>query len=841
MQSYEKLGVFYLGRYHDLAARKTLPDLLLYNSNDLLTHALCVGMTGSGKTGLCFDLIEEAAIDGIPSILIDPKGDLGNLMLGFPELRPADFEPWINPEDARKKGVPPADFAAQQAELWKKGLAAWDQDGERIRRMQAAADFAIYTPGSNAGLPVSILNSFAAPPAAILEDSELLRERIQTTVNGLLALIGVDADPARGREGIFLGNLLQNAWQNGRDLDLGALIQEIQSPSVTRVGVMDVETFYPAKDRFGLATAINGLLASPGFNAWLEGEPLDLQRILYTPAGKPRVAIFSIAHLNDAERMFFVTLLLNQLLGWMRAQPGTTSLRALLYMDEIFGYFPPVANPPSKLPLLTLLKQGRAFGLGVVLATQNPVDLDYKGLANIGTWFLGRLQTERDKQRVLEGLEGAATAQGSGFDRAAMEQTLAALGSRIFLLHNVHEEGAALFESRWALSYLRGPMTRAQIKAVMDPLRGAGIASAVRASIAPVSARMSSAPAGARIGSTRPAASAGAAPISPPSQAPVPVAEGEAEVPAAAGLEATRPALPPAVPQHFLPVRTTSAPPVYRPMLLGSALVRFVDTKTQVEVNRQVVRLTPITDHAVPVNWAEGENAEIHPNELERQPAAGARFAPLPAAAAQPKNYPNWQKDFVQSVYSSEKVTLFKSEALGQVSKAGEDEGTFRVRLQQFAREQRDAAVARLRAKYAPKIAGLNERLRRAEQAVQRESAQATQAKLSSVLSIGSTLLGAFLGRKTLTATNVSKAGTALRSIGRATEQSSDVARAGETVEALKGQLNDLDGQFQSEAAALDTGLDPATELLETVELRPAKTNISVQLVTLAWVGDRES
>ncbi len=834
MQSYEKLGVFYLGRYHDLSAGKTLPDLLLYNSNDLLTHALCVGMTGSGKTGLCFDLIEEAAIDGIPSILIDPKGDLGNLLLGFPDLRPADFEPWVNPDEARKKGLSPADFAAQQAELWKKGLASWDQDGERIRRMQAAAEFAIYTPGSNAGLPVSILNSFAAPPAAILDDSELLRERIQTTVSGLLALIGVESDPTRGREAIFLANVLQTAWQNGRDLDLSALIQEIQTPSVTRVGVMDVETFYPAKDRFTLATAINGLLASPGFNAWLEGDPLDIQRILYTPAGKSRVAIFSIAHLGDAERMFFVTLLLNQLLGWMRAQPGTTSLRALLYMDEIFGYFPPVANPPSKLPLLTLLKQGRAFGLGAVLATQNPVDLDYKGLANIGTWFLGRLQTERDKQRVLEGLEGASASQGSGFDRSAMEQTLAGLGNRVFLLHNVHEDGASIFESRWALSYLRGPMTRAQIKAVMDPRRGTAAGGAARASGAPSAARISSAPPGARLGAARPTAPAPASIAEPVPSLAAP------EIPRADGLEATRPALPPAIPQHFVPVRDTSAPLTYRPMLLGSAVVRFADAKTKVEVNRQIVRLTPISDNAVPVDWTESEDAEIHPNELEKQPAGGACFAPLPAAATQARNYPNWQKDFIQSIYSSQKVTLLKSPTLGQISKADEDEGTFRVRLQQLAREQRDATVAKLRAKYAPKIATLNERLRRAEQAVEREASQATQAKLSSVLSIGSTLLGAFLGRKAVTATNISKAGTALRSVGRASEQSGDVARAGETVEAIKAQLNDLDQQFQNEAAALEATLDPAAEPLETLELRPAKTNISVQLVTLAWVGERQ-
>jgi hypothetical protein len=833
MQDYEKLGVFYLGRYHDLAARQSLPDPVLYNSNDLLTHALCVGMTGSGKTGLCIDLIEEAALDGIPALLIDPKGDLANLLLTFPDLRPEDFEPWVNPDDARKKGLSVPDHAAQQAELWRKGLARWDQDGERIRRLRDAADCVIYTPGSNAGLPVSILNSFAAPPAEILDDAELLRERINTTVSGLLGLVGVEADPARSREAIFLANILQKAWQDGRSLDLGGLIQEIQTPSLTRVGVMDVETFYPAKDRFTLAAAVNGLLASPGFSAWLEGEPLDLQRIYYTPAGKPRVAIFSVAHLNDAERMFFVTLLLNQVLGWMRAQSGTTSLRALVYMDEIFGYFPPVANPPSKLPLLTLLKQARAFGVGVVLATQNPVDLDYKGLANIGTWFLGRLQTDRDKQRVLDGLEGAAASQSAAFDRAAMEQTLAALGNRVFLLRNVHEDGAAVFESRWAMSYLRGPMSRNQIKALMDSRR-APASAAARPSGAPAAARISAAPASARIG---------AAPASPAARQPQPVPTAPGAFPAAkpvaepavAALDAARPTLPPAIPQFFLPARSSSGTLVYQPMLVGAATVRFVDTKSSVDASQNVVLLTPIKDDAVPVDWAEAQELDVDANDLEKTPASGAQFGELPAAASQAKNYANWSKDLVTALFSGRKLTLFNSPKLGQVSRPGESEGDFRVRLQQTSREQRDAVAAKLRAKYAPKIATLNERLRRAEQAVEREAGQARQAKISSAISFGATLLGAFLGKKAVSATNISKAGTAVRGAGRALEQSQDVARATETVEAVKQQLADLDAQFQAEVNAAEASYDPAAETFQSLEVRPTKTNISVKLVALAW------
>ncbi len=471
-KDYEKLGQFYLGREYDLEKKSSAgKNLVLYDSKDLVTHAIVVGMTGSGKTGLCIDLIEEAAIDGVPAIAIDPKGDLTNLLLTFPDLRPEDFRPWINEDDAARKGVSADEYAKQQAELWRTGLASWGEDGERIRRLKAAADFAIYTPGSTAGIPVSIVRSFAAPPAALREDAELFRDRVATTATSLLALVGIAADPVKSREHILLSTLFTAAWTAGQDLDLEGLVNQVQKPPMGRIGALELEKFYPSKDREDLALRINGLIAAPGFAGWLQGEPLDIGAFFRTPAGKPRVSIFSIAHLSDAERMFFVALLLNEINGWIRTQSGTTSLRAILYMDEIFGFFPPVAEPPSKRPMLNLLKQARAFGLGVVLATQNPVDLDYKGLANTGTWFLGRLQTDRDKQRVLEGLEGAAAAQSASFDRKSMEELLAGLTNRVFLMNDVHEDGPVVLESRWAMSYLRGPLTRDQIKVLMKDRR----------------------------------------------------------------------------------------------------------------------------------------------------------------------------------------------------------------------------------------------------------------------------------------------------------------------------------------------------------------------------------
>ncbi|GAB4493435.1 MAG: ATP-binding protein [Anaerolineales bacterium] len=806
MQDYEKLGVFYLGREYDLAAKKLNENLLLYDSRDLVTHAVAVGMTGSGKTGLCVSLIEEAAIDGVPSILIDPKGDLTNLLLTFPQLRGEDFLPWINAEDATRKGLSAADYASQQAALWQKGLAEWGQSPERMQRLRDAADFVIYTPGSSAGVPVSILKSFAAPPAEILEDGELFQERINTTVTSLLGLLNIEADPLQSREHILLATIIGKMWQEGHDLDLAALIAQIQTPPVTKIGVLDLESFYPSKDRFALVMALNNLLASPGFSAWLEGVPLDIADILHTPQGKPRVAVFSVAHLSDNERMFFVSMLLNQVLGWMRSQPGTTSLRALLYMDEIFGYFPPSANPPSKKPLLTLLKQARAFGLGVVLATQNPVDLDYKGLSNTGTWFIGRLQTERDKARVMEGLEGAAASAGGSFDRQKMEQLLAGLGNRVFLMNNTHEDEPVIFQTRWCLSYLRGPLTRDQIKRLMEPLRGAALLSAGSAA--------------------RPAS--GAAPLTAASAAP-----------AGAASTGARPTLPAEIPQFFLPLRGSSAQVVYRPMLIGGARVRFSDAKSGVDAARDVVALTPLLDQVVAVDWGQASELDFSLNDLEKSPAPGVAFGELPAAALKAKNFADWGRDFVTWLYGSQALNLLRSPSLKQVSAAGESERDFRVRLQQAAREIRDEQVDALRKKYAVKIAALQEKVRRAEQAVEREAEQANQAKMQTAISFGATLLGAFTGRKLASAANLNKAATAVKGVTRSMQQSGDVGRAKDTVESYRKQLEALNAQFAEESAALESRIDPATETLEQVSLKPKKTDIDAQLVALVWAPYR--
>jgi hypothetical protein len=790
-QDFEKLGQFYLGRRYELAEARTTDELVLYDAKDLVTHAVCVGMTGSGKTGLCVGLIEEAAIDGIPAIVIDPKGDLSNLLLTFPELRAADFEPWINADDARRKGMSTTEFATQQAQMWAKGLAEWGQDGGRIARLREAAEFTVYTPGSTAGVPVSIISSFTAPPPAVRDDAELLSERVSTTVTSLLGLMGIDADPIQSREHILISTILAEAWKDGRDIDLGGLIGQIQSPPVERIGVMSLESFFPAKERFELAMRLNNLLAAPGFASWLRGEPLEVGSILHTPAGKPRVAIFSIAHLSDAERMFFVSMLLNQVLSWMRTQPGTTSLRALVYMDEIFGYFPPVANPPSKRPLLTLLKQARAFGVGVVLATQNPVDLDYKGLANTGTWFIGRLQTERDKARVLEGLEGASAGSAGGFDRGRMDELLAGLGSRVFLLHNVHEDEPVLFQTRWVMSYLRGPLTREQIKRL-------------------------------------------------PKAEDVSPREKEARGTAArlphviSDTSTSRPVLPPDVPQVFIPVRSLApqgASLVYQPMLAGAARVLFDDRKADVHVEQDVALLAPIGS-----DWREAQEVEVPPSDWESSPQPQASFTAVPADAALARSYTAWSKSLADHVYRTRSLSIFHSDELKQSSRPGESERDFRIRLAQAAREARDEEVEALRGKYASKRATLEDRLRRANQAVERESEQARQSKVQTGISFATTLLGAFLGRKKLSAGTIGRATTAARGVGRSSKEAQDVERAEETVAAVLQKQADLEAQFQADADRIAERFDPARQPLVTLALRPEKSDISVRTVALAWV-----
>jgi Helicase HerA, central domain len=786
LADFEKLGAFYLGR---TVAPPPAGQAYLYDSRHLTTHAVVIGMTGSGKTGLSIALLEEAAIDGIPAIVVDPKGDLGNLLLTFPHLAGEDFAPWV-PEGAS---------AEDEARKWREGLAAWGQDGARIERLKSAAEVVLYTPGSRAGRPLSITGSLAAPPPEARADEEAMSERIGQVATSLLGLVGIQAEPGKSREHVLVATILQKAWAAGEDLDLAGLVLRIQDPPFDRLGVLGLESFFPKKERFELAVAYNALLATPGFDAWTAGPPLDINRMLWTKEGKPRISILSIAHLGDSERMFFVSLLLGQMLAWMRTQPGTPSLRALFFMDEVVGYFPPVAMPPSKRPLLVLLKQARAFGLGIVLATQNPVDLDYKGLANAGTWMIGRLQTERDKARVLEGLEGVSQG-GSGqmFDRDTVDRTLSGLAKRNFYIHDVHAEGPTVIESRWTMSYLRGPLTRDEIRRL-----GAAIAPAAAAPAQEGTVVMPAAPAPA-------------------------VAQD--------GSMSDRPVLPPDVPQVFFP--TTVPRPLYRPMLVGAARVHFEDARTGLDFSREVVFVTPIVDGPLPVRWEDAKWAGgIDVRTLANEPAPGARFMPPPAGALVPKSYVAWSKELAKWLGRTQGVARLKSPRHKLFSAPGEDERAFRARLAQLGRESRDEDTAEVREKLASKLATLEERIRRKQESIARNEEQVGAQRIDAAVSAGGGIFDAFLGRH-LGRNVVRGAVRAARSASRASNKAQSVARDKEDLAALYAKHAELQRQAQESLAKVASAHDPSTIQLETVVTKPKKTGITVHLVALAWRAD---
>ncbi|MEI6240017.1 MAG: DUF87 domain-containing protein [Planctomycetia bacterium] len=787
----EGLGVFYLGNKVDAATGKGGREPLLVDARRFTTHAVCVGMTGSGKTGLLIDLVEEAALDGIPTLVIDPKGDLANILLAFPDLAPADFLPWLEADAAKREGITLEALAERTAKKWKDGLAASGQTPERIARLKAAVDMAVYTPGSSAGRPLAMLESLEAPPAAVLDDPEARRERIESLVSGILALAGIDAEPGRSKEHVLVSAIVDALWKSGQKIDFGTLVRAIPAPPVERVGFLDLENFFPAGERFQLASRLNTVAAAPGFEAWLAGEPLDVGRLLWTAEGKPRVSVVSIAHLNDSQRMAFVTLLAGQTVAWMRSQGGTSSLKALFLMDEVFGYVPPTANPPSKGPILTLLKQARAFGLGVVLATQNPVDLDYKGLSNAGIWFLGRLQTARDKARVLDGLEGAASSAGRSFDRTRLDKLLSGLEQRTFLMHSVHDDDETVFQTRWTLAYLRGPLLREEIRTLTA---GAAAAGAPAATIV-----------------ERP--DSGSVPGGP------------------------RPILPPGVREVFLAPRRPVGPDAtvcYEPAILGRARVRYAKAAARIDVDRAVICLAPAGDSVGESAWETAETL-AEPPEVEPAPRTGS-FASLPAPLAGPKGYTALATALKGHLARTARLVVHSAPALDAVSQPGESEADFRLRIGQRAKEWRDRAIDDVRARYAPKIAALSDKIERARQKVEREKAEAKNQSLQTYVSIGSAVLGALLGRKIASSTTIGKAATSMRSASRAARQQADVAHAEESLSTLEERRQTLEDEVAEELERIRVDADPDRIALEAIEIPARKTDIAVEDVVLAWV-----
>jgi len=837
-------GKFYLGKIYDPETGKVTGDPLEYDPADLTTHAVVVGMTGSGKTGLCIDLIEEAALQGIPAFMIDPKGDITNSLLHFPDLLPQDFQPWINGDQARREGKSVEQAAEEAAAAWKEGLADWGIDTERLRTLKNAAQFTIFTPGSDAGIPVNIMASLKAPVIAWEGNRELLREKISGTVTALLGLVGMeDIDPVRSREHILLANIFEQAWSQGRDLDLGELILQTQNPPFPKLGVFDIDKFYPEKDRFELAMLLNNILAAPAFQSWIEGQPLDIASLLHTPDDRPRHNIFYIAHLSDAERMFFVTLLFSAIETWMRTQAGATALRAIVYFDEIYGYLPPIGNPASKLLMLRMLKQARAFGVGQVYATQNPVDMDYKALSNAGTWFIGKLQTERDKIRLLDGLESAMS---SGLDRPEFDRLISSLGQRVFLLHNIHEAHPTLFQTRWAMNFLAGPMTRPQIPQ-LNQLAGAVPPSPPTQEAATAQPLAEAADMEEPIPLDR----FQAIPVGPlPELEEEPAGLTQTTAPAELRLpeaSTTRPVIPAGVAEYFLPNNVAFAQAlkahfqgypeeafiqevIYRPTILGQANVRFLNRKYNLDYGLQKAVLVPQPERRGMVRWENHLTQPLDAQNLEANPLPQARFAVLEAPFTEGKVINAMQKDYLAWIYRTTQVIVRANERLKLYAGPEVSQAEFRKMVAEAAREERDRATEKASASFDRRIEALQVKLRREGRELNEDETELSQRKWEEFGTHAENVLGLFSKRRSRRlSTSLTKR--------RMTEQAkAEVDESYEAIDDLKEQVKDLKKEKERLLGEINEQWGKLANEITEITIAPFLKDVLLELFGVAWL-----
>ena len=827
---------FYLGRAYDPEKETVTVQQTLYDPSDLTTHAVVTGMTGSGKTGLCIALLEEAALAGIPAIIIDPKGDLTNLILHFPDLAPQDFQPWIDSDLARRLKKTPEQVAIETADTWRNGLNDSGIDSERLLALKNAAQFAIFTPGSKSGIPVSVLSSLAAPNLSWEDDREVLRERISSTVTALLGLVGFDdIDPIRSREHILLSNIFENAWSQNKDVELTELILQTQNPPFDKLGAFPLDSFFPAKDRMSLAMVLNNILASPAFETWRDGQAMDVVSMLFTADGRPRHSIFYLAHLSDSERMFFVTLLLSAVETWMRMQKGATSLRALLYMDEIFGYLPPLHNPSSKQPLLRMLKQARAFGLGLLLATQNPVDVDYKALSNAGTWFIGKLQTEQDKNRLLDGLESAA----GGIPRAEFDKLISKLGKRVFILHNIHARQPELFQTRWTMNFLAGPLARTQIRdlnllvnADTSTLPSTSVAPQTQSKPASVSQTVSSSE------SDSPAFAA--APVAKPqpnrvnqksdgvanqTKPPIPISIHEYFLPLTYSLpEAFRAA------QKTMPAEALIDAVVYRPSLVASAKVRILDRKLGVDSESVHAAVVSTLEKRGSIRWDDFDFSGPALEKIETTPTPSAKFGTIDAPLNDPKLMTALQKDFADWVFRISSVKARANEALKVYAGPDISRAEFMRACADTASQLRDKEIAKQSGQFDRQIKSLQDKLAREERELKMDQQELEDRKReegSNLLEIGAGVIG--LGRKKSVTSQFSK--NRLKNKAKA-----DVEESVDVISQYKQQLAELEKQRADLVTQLNDKWGSLVNDITEITVGPKKTDVFVDLFGVAWM-----
>ncbi|RBQ30524.1 hypothetical protein CRU92_11660 [Arcobacter sp. FW59] len=775
---YEKLKLFYIGK--ETIDGQKIP--LVYQNKDLLTHAAILGMTGSGKTGLGISLLEEAAIDEIPSIIIDPKGDMTNLMLTFPELKPNDFEPWIDDSEISNSGKSKEELALNISNLWKNGIQKDFQDISRIKKLKDNADFTIYTPGSNAGVQISILSSFKAPAIEVLEDNELFTSLISSTVSSILSLIDEKSE-ATSKESILLSSIFTNYFKEQKDLTLEELITLIVTPPFSKIGVFDLETFFAQNDRLKFALKLNTIIASPSFSSWLEGESLDISKMLYDENGKARVSIFSIAHLNDSQRMFFVTILLNQILAWMRRQEGTTSLKALLYMDEIFGYFPPLANPPSKQPMLTLLKQARSFGIGIILSTQNPVDIDYKGLSNIGTWFIGRLQTKQDIDKVIDGLNSASD---GAFNKQELSSTISNLQKRNFILKNINEDKIKIFETRWALSYLKGPISKDGIKKLMSDKRTSN-------------------------------------------KSPKKEEQTENFIDVQKGI--SKPLIVSNIKEKYKYISQNSAY-YMQPNLLISCTTHYVNSTKSIDLEEQLSYKIYIDENTKEINFDEKE--ELLNEIFDEKDKPNSFYYEIPAFIQNDRELKGLEKDFADYIYRNSKLTLYKNESLKLTSKQNENLNDFKIRIQDRLNEKIDLEIEKLKEKFKKDNFSIEQKLSKLFDKLEKEQMEASNITTNSIISIGTSILGAFFGKSSKSAI-ASKVATSSRGVSKVLKEKNDVKAVENEINLLQTQRDELQNRLTIEIDKINQEFDISKYEVEELFIKPKRSDIYNIKIELLW------
>ncbi|NWG16833.1 MAG: DUF87 domain-containing protein [Chloroflexi bacterium] len=862
---------FYLGRRYDPATHHLTSDVIYYDARDLTTHAVVVGMTGSGKTGLCITLLEEAILDNIPAIIIDPKGDITNLLLTFPDLRPEDFQPWVNPDDARRAGLDLPAYAADVAQRWRDGLTSWGIVPDRLRWLKGIARYSIYTPGSDAGLPISILASLAAPREGWAGNEEFNREKINGIVTALLALIGMDAQPVRDKEHVLIANIFEYAWMRGLSLTLEDIILQVQKPPFTKLGVLPVDEYMSERTRVKLAMSLNNIVAAPSFQSWIRGEPLNIQNLLYQPDGRAHVSVFYLAHLNEAERQFIITLLLENVLSWMRGLSGTTSLRALLYIDEMFGYFPPYPqNPPTKEPILRLLKQARAFGLGLILATQNPGDLDYKGLSNAGTWFIGRLQSENDRSRVMTGLESMASVTNN-MNLKDVERLVADIEPRVFLMHNVHDTGGpVLVHTRWAMNYLRGPLTRQQIQTLMAAQKQellAKVGAAAGGGYGGQSLPLPPMPPETGAFTASGAPDLPMPPMPPETGGFVP-APGNTQASAAytqpppsgtqamrsaglpAGYSANQPAVASSIAQFFVPAGLTAQQALaaweqqtrfavqslgggmtaYLPVLLAQAVIRYQDRKTQLYTARTFAYSVPNLQKAGLVHWDEYRINPLDARRLSSAPLAEAIYGDLPPGLTDSKRLTALKTELTDMLYNTATLKIPFNPTLEVYGSPESDFSEFQAQAQQVARERRDQEIDQLAAKYEKIMDRLEEQYERKSRELSAEKKELADRRREELFTRGEAVLSLLRGRTTYTLSRTSRA----HRVRRQTQE--DLRESEEVLLKIEDEIAEQEQKFEAEIQAVnDRWAKIAVEAQEYI-ITPYKKDIQVELFGIGWL-----